>query len=122
MDFVILIENHFEYLDSFGVIDISFKKNAIEMMSVFNKKFFWDSMNSIKNIFKLEREQKVERNTNKEFITISPNLIFKGIFNIYDMIKNYKNKMILDNILEYTKYILVQYLLGLDTTIRVKII
>jgi hypothetical protein len=122
LDFVILIENHFEYLDSFGVIDISFKKNAIEMMSVFNKKFFWDSMNSIKNIFKLEREQKVERNTNKEFITISPNLIFKGIFNIYDMIKNYKNKMILDNILEYTKYILVQYLLGLDTTIRVKII
>jgi len=119
MDFVVLIYNHYEELDKYGVIDINFKKNASEMMIVFTKKFFWDSMNSIKNILKRERKEKVERLSDKQFVTIGPNLIFKGIFETYDLIKNLKIKMILENMLEYTKYILVQYLMGLDTTIRV---
>lgn len=122
LEFVLLIHNIYEYLDNFGVSDINFKKNATEMMMVFNKKFFWDSMNSIKQILKQEREKKVERLSNKNFITIGPNLIFKGIFEAYDLVKSLENKMILENILEYTKYILVQYLMGLDTTIRVNLL
>ena len=41
LEFVILIFNHFEYLENFGVEDFNFKKNAQEMNYIMNKKFFW---------------------------------------------------------------------------------
>lgn len=114
----ILIE-HNEKLDEFGVIDPNFKKNAEEILKILSKKVFWQSMVTIENILKIEREKKIEKLSNNLFLTVGPNLLFKAIFSLLELIKNNKHEIILEYSLENIKEIIIQYLLGVDTIIRV---
>ena len=116
---MIFIYNHYDNLENFGVLDINFKKNALELMNIFNKKFFWDSMNNIKLILKLEREKKAEILENANFITIGPFKIIEILAEFLDLNKHFKNKIILEKLIENRKFILIQYLLGIYSTIRV---
>lgn len=90
------------------------------MLNVFNKKCFWNSIKTIENILLIERERQIQKFSNNLFGTQGPNMLFKFVFTIYDLIKNKKEELLLDSILENTKHILIQYLIGVDTTIRVK--
>ncbi len=106
-------------MENFGVLDINFKKNAIELMDIFNKKFFWDSMIKLKFILKIEREKKAEILDNDNFVTIGPYKLFEILVEFLDIDKYFNNKIIIEKLIENRKYIIIQYLLGIYTTIRV---
>lgn len=117
---VILI-HHNKKLDEFGVNDPNFRKNGNEILKILCKKNYWDSMKTIVDILLVEREKKVEKSSNKLFFTVGPQMFFKSIFSILDLIKNNNHEIILEFYLDNIKQIIIQYLVGLDTIIKVNI-
>jgi hypothetical protein len=115
---MVLIE-HDKKLDEFGVSDPNFIMNAYEILKVLCKKNYWDFMKTIEDILFVEREKKVEKSSNKLFFTVGPQMFFKSIFSLLELIKKNNHEIILEFYLENIKQIIVQYLVGLDTIIRV---
>ncbi len=91
------------------------------MLKVICKKNYWDFMKTIEDILQVEREKKVEKLANNQFSTVGPQMFFKAIFSLFDLIKNNNHEIILELFLDNIKQIIIQYLVGLDTIIRVKL-
>ena len=79
-------------------------------------------MKTIEDILRVEREKKVEKLANKQFSTVGPQMFFKSIFSLFELIKNNNHEIILELFLDNIKQIIIQYLVGLDSIIRVKFI
>lgn len=78
-------------------------------------------MKTIEDILRVEREKKVEKLANKQFSTVGPQMFFKSIFSLFELIKNNNYEVILEFFLDNIKQIIIQYLVGLDTIIRVNL-
>ncbi len=115
----LILINHNKKIDDFGVRDPNLIKNANEIIIILCKKNYWDLMKKIENILKLERQKKVEKSQTKLFSTVGPNMFYKSLFILFEIIKNKKEEIILDHFLNNTKQITIQYLIGLDTIVRV---
>lgn len=76
-------------------------------------------MKTIEDILHVEREKKVEKLANKQFSTVGPQMFFKSIFSLFELIRNNNHDIILEFFLDNIKQIIIQYLVGLDTIIRV---
>jgi len=113
-----MLKEYDSSLSVYGVIDPNFSRNAEELVKIFVKKTYLNLRNIIENILQTERREKLDP-LSKEYITIGPNQLFNIISNTFDLIKGKKIKVIFEQILELTKEIIIQYLIGVDLLIKV---
>lgn len=74
----------------------------------------------IESILKSEREVKAIKSSEGIFVTNGPTDLFKLIYNTMDLIKGQKQKNILEQILNFTKECILQYLIGVDCIVGVR--
>lgn len=105
-------------LTIYGVNDPNFSVNSEELVKLFVKKTYLNLRNIIENILQTERKEKLDP-LSKEYITIGPSQLFNIICNTFDIIKGKKIKAIFEQIVDLTKEIIIQYLIGVDLLIKV---
>jgi len=118
IDLSCLLKEYDNTLSVYGINDPNFSVNSEELVKIFVKKTYLNLRNIIENILQTERKEKLDP-LNKEYITIGPSQLFNIISNTFDLIKGKKIKVIFEQIIELTKEIIIQYLIGVDLLIKV---
>lgn len=113
-----MLKEYDNSLSVYGVNDPNFSVNSEELVKIFVKKTYLNLRNIIENILQTERKEKLDP-LSKEYITIGPSQLFNIISNTFDIIKGKKIKVIFEQIIELTKEIIIQYLIGVDLLVKV---
>ncbi len=113
-----MLKEYDNTLSNYGVNDPNFSRNSEELVKIFVKKTYLNLRNIIENILHTERKEKLDISS-KEYITIGPKQLFNIISNTFDLIKGKKIKVIFEQIIDLTKEIIIQYLIGVDLLIKV---
>ena len=109
-------------LRSFHIIDDNFNKNARELVKIFMKKTYKNTLDIIKNILKNEREVKATTNTKGHYITNGPKDVFDVLNRTFALVKDYNNKYIHEQACMLFNECIIQYLIGVDCVISNKAI
>lgn len=118
IDLSCLLKEYDNSLSIYGVNDPNFSVNSEELVKIFVKKTYLNLRNIIENILQTERKEKLDP-LSIEYITIGPSQLFNIISNTFDIIKGKKIKAIFEQMIELTKEIIIQYLIGVDLLIKV---
>ena len=101
-------------LNDVHLIDPNFEKNGRELVKIYMKKIFKNTLDVIENILKSEREVKAIQNSEGHYCTNGPTDLFDILSKTFDLIKIYKNKYIYEQAFNLFHECIIQYLIGVD--------
>ncbi|MCQ2815916.1 MAG: hypothetical protein MJ252_01500 [archaeon] len=101
-------------LDKVLVTDDNVKRNGREFVKIYMKKTFKNILDVIESILKNERENKAIRNTNGTYCTNGPSDLFDILSKTFELIQNYPNKNVYDQMFNLFNECIIQYLIGVD--------
>ena len=114
--------NFSDKLRSFRIIDENFNKNARELVKLFMKKTYKNTLDIIKNVLKNEREVKAITNSKGHYVTNGPKDVFDILNKTFALVKDYNNKYIYEQSCVLFNECIIQYLIGVDCVISNKTI
>lgn len=122
LELAVELKNHYEKLLEFGITDVNFAKNSSLLIDFFLRKKYLENANLIESIILYELEIKAELSEVNLFLTLGPNKLFKSIFNFFETVKDLNLFSLIDEFLDFTNKIIIQYLASIDFIIRVNLI
>ncbi len=106
--------NFSQKLSEVHLHDPNFEKNAKELVKIYMKKIFKNTLDVIENILKSEREIKSIKNAEGQYCTNGPSDLFDILSKTFDLVKEYKNKYIYEQTFNLFHECIIQYLIGVD--------
>ena len=122
MNLALRLFNFSDKLRVFHIIDENFNKNARELVKIFMKKTYKNTLDIIKNVLKNEREVKAVTNSKGHYITNGPKDVFDVLNKTFALVRGYNNKYIYEQACVLFNECIIQYLIGVDCVISNKAI
>ena len=107
-----------ERLFELNVNDQNFNKNGKELAKIYLKKTYQNVLSVIENILRKEREVKAIVHDMGFYFTQGPNDLFEFLSQTFDLLKNNRNRVIYEMVIELFNSCVNQYLLGVETVLN----
>ena len=107
-----------ERLFDLNVNDQNFSKNGKELAKIYLKKTYQNVLSVIENILRKEREVKAIIHEMGFYFTQGPNDLFEILSQTFDLLKNNRNKIVYEMIIDLFNTCVNQYLLGVETVLN----
>ena len=110
----LLMLNYYDTVNKFKVNDINLLKNGTEFAKIYYKSVFPNILYSIENMIKYQIEHKGNKNEDGVYFSDGPKIFFDIFWKIFDLVKNYKHKIIFKLLLKILNMSIYQYCNGIN--------
>ena len=113
----LMLLNYYDEVTRFNVEDVNLLKNGIELIKIYYKSIFPNILFSIENMLKYNIEHKGSKDGNGIYYSEGPKILFDIFWKIFDLVKNFKHKIIFSLLLKIFNMSLFQYCFGINCVI-----
>ena len=110
----LMILKFYDRVNIFHVNDINLLKNGKELIKIYFKKIFPNILFSIENTIKYEIEHKGTKDQEGKYYSEGPKIIFDTFWKIFDLVKNFKHKIIFNFLIKILNMSIFQYCFGVN--------
>ena len=113
----LMLLNYYDEVNKFNVDDINLLNNGKEFVKIYFKNIFPNILFSIENMLKYEIEHKGSKDDEGKYYSDCPKILFDIFYKIFDLVKNYKHKIIFNYLLKILNMSIFQYCFGINCVI-----
>ena len=110
----LMLLNYYDRVKIFFVDDINLLNNGKEFVKIYFKNIFPNILFSIENMVKYEIEHKGSKNGEGIYYSEGPKIFFDIFWKIFDLVKNYKHKIIFNLLLKIFNMSIFQFYFGIN--------
>ena len=112
MGFMLL--NYYDEVNLFNVSDINLLINGKEFAQFYFQKLFSNILSPVENAIKYVLENKAIKNKEGLYYTEGPKIIFDVFWKFFDLVQDFKHKVIYNFLIKILNIIIFQYCLGIN--------
>ena len=113
----LMLLKFYDRLNIFNVDDVNLLKNGKELVKIYFKSIFPNILFSIENTIKYEIEHKGTPNKEGLYCSEGPKILFDTFWKIFDIVKDFKHKIIFDYLIKILNISIFQYCFGINCVI-----
>ena len=113
----LLMLNYYDTVNKFKVNDINLLKNGTEFIRIYYKSVFPNILYSVENMIKYQIEHKGNKNEDGVYFSDGPKIFFDIFWKIFDLVKDYKHKIIFKLLLKILNMSIYQYCNGINSVL-----
>ena len=110
----LLALNYYDRVNKFKVNDTNLLKNGTEFIKIYYKSVFPNILFSIENMLKYQIEHKGNKDSDGVYFSDGPKIFFDIFWKIFEMVKNYKHKIVFNLLLKILNMSIYQYCNGIN--------
>ena len=110
----LMLLNFYERVNIFNVDDINLLKNGKELIKIYFQRIFPNILFSIENTIKYVIEHKGSKNKEGLYYSEGPKILFDTFWKIFDLVKDYKHKIIFNFLIKVLNISVFQYCFGMN--------
>ena len=110
----LILLNYYDTVNKFKVNDINLLKNGTEFVKIYYKGVFPNILFSIENMIKYQIEHKGNKDKEGVYFSDGPKIFFDIFWKIFELVKNYKHKIIFNLLLKILNMSIYQYCNGIN--------
>ena len=110
----LMLLNFYDRVNIFNVDDINLLKNGKEFVKIYFQRIFPNILFSIENTIKYVIEHKGSQNKEGLYYSEGPKILFDIFWKIFDLVKDYKHKIIFNYLIKVLNVSIFQYCFGMN--------